>query len=230
MDMIIVCAIDGCDKKVASRGWCESHYQRWRRHGDPLAGRKLFRRGDKCSVGGCDSPSYSSGLCNSHRHKKQRYGDPLGGAEWKKGQGMEFIKSISMGSDKCIPWPYHVGANGYGDLRFGGYRGPHAIMCSIHHGKRPSEHHEVAHSCGNRVCVNPEHLRWATRVENAADKKIHGTQPLGDRCHSSKLTESDVIEIRKLRETETLKRLSDKFGVSISTVSRICSGDSWAWL
>ncbi len=33
-----VCNIEGCGKPHLARGWCESHYRRWRRHGDPEAG------------------------------------------------------------------------------------------------------------------------------------------------------------------------------------------------
>lgn len=33
------CTIDGCDKPHYGRGWCSAHYQRWRRHGDPVGGR-----------------------------------------------------------------------------------------------------------------------------------------------------------------------------------------------
>lgn len=29
------CTIPECDKRTHSRGWCEMHYTRWRRHGDP---------------------------------------------------------------------------------------------------------------------------------------------------------------------------------------------------
>lgn len=33
-----LCAIPECNKPALWRGWCSSHYQRWRVHGDPRAG------------------------------------------------------------------------------------------------------------------------------------------------------------------------------------------------
>jgi len=34
-----ICSIPDCGKPACNvRGWCGSHYQRWRRHGDPLSG------------------------------------------------------------------------------------------------------------------------------------------------------------------------------------------------
>jgi hypothetical protein len=29
------CKIDGCNSKVSRRGWCNAHYLKWYRHGDP---------------------------------------------------------------------------------------------------------------------------------------------------------------------------------------------------
>ncbi|RWO34773.1 MAG: hypothetical protein EOS10_00270 [Mesorhizobium sp.] len=37
-----ICSISDCGKSHAARGWCIVHYQRWSRHGDPLAGRKTM--------------------------------------------------------------------------------------------------------------------------------------------------------------------------------------------
>ena len=32
------CLIPGCGRTVIARGWCNRHYLRWKRHGDPLSG------------------------------------------------------------------------------------------------------------------------------------------------------------------------------------------------
>lgn len=33
---VIRCSIDDCNMSCKSRGWCATHYMRWRKHGDPL--------------------------------------------------------------------------------------------------------------------------------------------------------------------------------------------------
>src|SRR5688572_6542050 len=33
-----ICTVLDCGKKVYGHGYCSAHYQRWRRHGDPMAG------------------------------------------------------------------------------------------------------------------------------------------------------------------------------------------------
>lgn len=52
------CSIEGCAKTgVIRRGWCTSHYERWLRHGDPLANttveRRFLAKVDRTGNGGC---------------------------------------------------------------------------------------------------------------------------------------------------------------------------------
>lgn len=32
----MTCGVAGCGREIFSRGWCQKHYARWLRHGDPL--------------------------------------------------------------------------------------------------------------------------------------------------------------------------------------------------
>jgi hypothetical protein len=45
-------------------------------------------------------------------------------------------------------------------------------VCVAANGEKPTFSHEVAHSCNNGKCINRHHLRWATRAENMADRKL----------------------------------------------------------
>lgn len=59
------CGIDGCQRPLYGRGLCHLHYQRWRKHGDPLASFKKVGR-SICTVEGCERPIVGRGLCSRH--------------------------------------------------------------------------------------------------------------------------------------------------------------------
>lgn len=40
-----ICSVDGCNKPARARGWCDAHYQRYRRFRDPLSARPLREHG-----------------------------------------------------------------------------------------------------------------------------------------------------------------------------------------
>lgn len=37
------CSIEGCDQPHDARGWCKTHYMRWRSNGDPLVVKRVHR-------------------------------------------------------------------------------------------------------------------------------------------------------------------------------------------
>lgn len=37
-----ICSIEDCGKSAKGRGWCNTHYARWRKHGDPNGGGRRY--------------------------------------------------------------------------------------------------------------------------------------------------------------------------------------------
>ncbi len=144
-----------------------------------------------------------------------------------------FINLYGHMTDICIEWPWSIGGDGYGqmwDCR-GKSTKPHIAACEMAHGERPSPEMVVAHSCGNRACFNPRHLRWATQAENHADKLIHGTHNRGERNHGAVLTEDQVRDVkRRLVAGERPVDVARGLGVGNGVIYAIRDGRSWAWL
>lgn len=71
------CSIEGCERSVLARGWCSTHYKRFRTHGDPLTVRKPgpARSRATCSVDGCDKTVTARGWCPMHYARWQRHRD-----------------------------------------------------------------------------------------------------------------------------------------------------------
>jgi hypothetical protein len=129
----------------------------------------------------------------------------------------------------CIKWPFSVQTSGYGQVRLGSrVRRVHRLMCETIHGEQPSPKHEAAHSCGEKLCINPHHLRWSTHSENIADKLDHGTHNLGERNQLAKLTEDDARAI--LDDGRSHVDIAGDYGVHASTIWAIKHRKSWAWL
>lgn len=104
----------------------------------------------------------------------------------------------------------------------------HILVCEAFHGPAPSPDHEVAHNDGDRANGYYRNLRWATHVENEADKIAHGTRPVGERHGAAKLTPDQVLEIRAYSGNQ--RELADRLGVSPATICVIRKGKNWRHL
>lgn len=94
-----ICNIDGCDKPAEKRGWCNAHYKRWKRHGDPLAG-GVFRerQGGQCAAPECGNEAKTKGLCYEHYWRQKNRGT------------FERVNGVYPSSGKCrVEGCFHIG-------------------------------------------------------------------------------------------------------------------------
>lgn len=87
---------------------------------------------------------------------------------------------------------------------------------------------QVAHRDGDPTNNRAGNLRISTVLENAKDKRRHGTQPMGEKSHLAKLKEWQAIEIKM--SAEPRKVVAARYGVSVTTVHNIRKGILWAHL
>lgn len=113
----------------------------------------------------------------------------------------------------------------------------HRLVAEAFIGPRPSPKHEVAHDNGSRLSNHYSNLRWATRKENDEDTVVHGTARIGARNGRAKLSDQDVLNIRrrymriKLRQDNTLvSDLARSYGLHHATLIHVATGKSWAHL
>lgn len=149
----------------------------------------------------------------------------------RKGEGPAFLLSARQElSNECAIWPFGRDSEGYAATWHNGASiRAHAVNCEAVHGPKPVDKDHAAHNCGNRLCVNPQHLRWATHAENMQDKVLHGTnwRHRGEAHANSKLTAAQVAEIRALEGSATLTELGKRFGVHRSLIRRIHKNEAW---
>ena len=125
----------------------------------------------------------------------------------------------------CLEWTGGCYPSGYGGtLAYGKMWGTHRL--ALHLEGIDVTGHYVLHSCDNRLCCNPDHLRLGTPQDNMDDKVSRDRQALGSNHGSAKLTEQDVLDIRAISGM-TQQAIADRYGVTKTAINLVIHRKRW---
>jgi hypothetical protein len=133
-------------------------------------------------------------------------------------------------TDTCWLWTAGLDISGYGRF-FDGTKESKAHRWAFQDDAGPIPSGAIVlHSCDERMCVNPAHLRLGTHDDNMADMRARGRQARGCRTNTAKLTADDVVVIRELFAAGGVSQaaLARKYGVTSGLVSTIVRGETWS--
>ena len=133
------------------------------------------------------------------------------------------------GENECWNWKAGLSAKGYGLICLNGkIKLAHRISYMLTKGEI-AEGLVIMHTCDNRMCVNPSHLRIGTIAENNRDMVEKGRQAIGEKNGRSKLTPLKVANLRSKHKkgNYSYRELGKMFGISPGTVVDIVKGDLW---
>lgn len=128
----------------------------------------------------------------------------------------------------CWFWKEDSVNNWYGTVWFAGrYRPTHQFSYIVHHGPIPRGMF-VIHTCDNKGCVHPNHLKLGTRRQNTDEAMERDRYRKGEGVPTSKLTEKQVLEIRAgYASGSSIRDLMNQFGIADSTVYGVVTHRSW---
>jgi hypothetical protein len=142
---------------------------------------------------------------------------------------------IPLDGNACWPWLGALSSNGYGNVNLGGKTvRAHRVAWVLANGPIP-DGMCVCHACDNPRCVNPIHLWLGTHGDNSRDMAAKGRcggDQRGEANHHARLTDRDVLAIRRLAATGTLTQaeIGCRYGVTPSSVGNIVCRHSWRHL
>lgn len=145
-----------------------------------------------------------------------------------------FWKNVDKpdGDGGCWLWSGTKRPNGYGNITIDGKSWlTHRIAYEEYYQTKIPDNMMVLHSCNNRACINPAHLRLGTHQDNMNDMVDSDHSGKGERNTNAVLEEADVQKIRVfLSKGISMRSIAEAFNVSVSTIKDISRGRTWSWL
>ena len=140
-------------------------------------------------------------------------------------------KTVRVGD--CLEFTGYIARNGYGIVWHDGKnRSAHRVSFELHNLPIMDDQH-VMHTCDNRRCINPAHLRLGSRAENMADmvSKRRSWKARGRKHSSSKLSPEIAAEIRRRfqpwSKVNGRNALAREFGVTPAAIWFVIEGLTW---
>lgn len=134
------------------------------------------------------------------------------------------------GADECWNWKAARQSKGYGSFgtELGRTELAHRIAYRLQVGEIP-EGLLVMHSCDNRLCCNPKHLRLGTIADNNYDAYLKGRVARGEKSGRAKLKEKQVTQIRQDYRIgkHSIPQLASMYRVSGTNIRSIVNNRHW---
>lgn len=100
------------------------------------------------------------------------------------------------------------------------------VAWEIANGKELRDEECVLHSCDNGSCVNPEHLRVGTQVENMLEAVAKGRVP-----RSLTICQARFIRAISGKFPDVNRRaIASLFRVNVAVINDLIANRTWRWL
>jgi hypothetical protein len=141
-----------------------------------------------------------------------------------------FMEKVDIG--ECWLWTASKYHHGYGCFHFRGRMWQaHRVAWILYESEIPDGLY-VLHRCNVKSCVRPSHLYLGSQDDNMKDAVRAGVMkgrrvPQGSEHGMSKLSDADVLEIRRRHPSTPATELAREFDVSWGMIYRILRRSSW---
>lgn len=187
-----------------------------------------------CRIDGCLKINSAKGLCKPHYEQQRLYGDPLiklkdhGVGNTREEKFWSKVKRTNN-PDECWEWQGIKNSRGYGVSAILTVtpiiRSAHRKAFYYAYGIVPTAF--ICHTCDNPPCCNPKHLYEGSYQDNANDRVRRGRQLRGSLHGRAKVTDAEVLEMRRLANGHTIASLARQFHLSESATRSIIKGENW---
>jgi hypothetical protein len=138
-----------------------------------------------------------------------------------------YAKVFIPDENGCMLWMGAKNQKGYGNFGINNkIVAVHRFSYELHVAKIPRGM-QVLHKCDVRNCIAPDHLFLGTQSDNMKDMygKNRGNRPIGEHAYWAKLSNQQILEIRKLISNGTSNNaIAKMFGVTPEHISGIKRG------